>query len=95
MFKSVSHILPRSLEKMGLKKQTEAFVIIKKSKKVFEDLGLKGIRILFYKDGVLFIESKNHLILNELKYREDEIKEKISTITHQFIRGVKFKSQSF
>lgn len=95
MFKLISHILPRSLEKLGLKKQTEAFVIIKKSKKVFEEMGFKNIKILFYKDGILFIESKNHLILNELKYREGEIKERIESLINQPIRGFKFKPYSF
>lgn len=95
MFKSVSHILPRSLEKLGLKKQTEAFIVVKKSKKVFEDMGFKGVKILFFKDGILFLESKNNLILNELKYREDEIKEKIKIIINQPIRGIKFNTYFF
>jgi hypothetical protein len=79
MFTLLKFILPEKVKKLGIKKQVELVDVCRKAESVInKKLGPNfKIKVLQYKNNILFIKTGNFQLSNELKFLEYDLKKEL------------------
>lgn len=76
----LNNIFSKRLEKLGLKKQVEASLVVEEAQKRLEKIfGKKvegNLKVVSFKNGVLKIAAKNSVWAGECRMREEQVKNK-------------------
>jgi len=75
----IKSILPRVLQKQGIRKQIEAVKICKIADKVMsQTFGSKSAKALFFRNSILQLRCSNSVVANEIQLRKERIRNEIN-----------------
>jgi len=79
MFTKIKFILPKKINKLGIKRQIQLIDICKRAENILNEKLEQNfkIKVLQYKNDTLFIKTGNFQLSNELKFREYDFKKEL------------------
>ena len=75
----IKSLLPKFLQRQGIKKQIEAVEVCKIADKILKEaFGSKDAKAVFFKNSTLQIKCSNSVLANEIQLRKERIRNEIN-----------------